>query len=614
MASASEADDETLRSIIDAIPGHVFILDRDAGYIVSNQQALDYLGLTHEELRGQDVPLQVVHPDDIDRFIALRSASFSAGTLFETEVRVRGKDGEYRWFLVRIKPLRDASGQIIRWYGIRTEIDARKRAEETIRENEQELRTTIETIPAYVWTNLPDGTIDFISQNWLDYIGLTRDEYLGWRWTENVHPDDVDAVVANYREALATGRWPKDQEVRGRNGKGEYRWFLVRGRPLRGENGEIVRWYGTIVDIEDRKRAEEALRDREMLLVRTTDELQKLKDQLEKENLALKDEINEASMFEEIVGSSDALRRVLSMVSKVAPTESTVLVTGETGTGKELVARAIHKRSDRAARAFVSVSCAAIAPSLVTSELFGYEKGAFTGALQRHLGRFELAEGGTIFLDEVGELRQETRIALLRVLQERTFERVGGHRPVAVDVRVLAATNRDLDAAIAEGSFRQDLFYRLNVFPVHLPALRERGGDIRLLVEYLVARYAQKAGKRIQSIGNDTMDLFKRYRWPGNVRELQNVIERAVILCDGETFSVDPSWFAAERSKSPVRALRLASDLAAHEKTMIEHALRQASGRVSGADGAAAILGMPRQTLESKLKKLGIKPYHFRTS
>jgi formate hydrogenlyase transcriptional activator len=319
-------------------------------------------------------------------------------------------------------------------------------------------------------------------------------------------------------------------------------------------------------------------------------------------------------MLEEIVGSSPALRRVLTHVEKVAATDSTVLILGETGTGKELIARAIHNRSTRASRAFVSVNCAAIPPSLIASELFGHEKGAFTGAIQRRIGRFESADGGTLFLDEIGELPPETQVALLRVLQERTLERVGGLRPVAVDVRLLAATNRDLDAAIVEGSFRKDLFYRLNVFPVHLPALRERGGDIPLLVEYLVARYAQKAGKRIQRIGNETMDLFKRYSWPGNVRELQNVIERAVILCDGETFSVDASWFAAERSKSPVRALRLASDLAAHEKTMIENALQQASGRVSGANGAAAILGMPRQTLESKLRRLGIKPYHFRTS
>jgi formate hydrogenlyase transcriptional activator len=317
-------------------------------------------------------------------------------------------------------------------------------------------------------------------------------------------------------------------------------------------------------------------------------------------------------MLEEIVGSSPALRRVLTQVEKVAATDSTVLILGETGTGKELIARAIHNRSTRTGRAFVSVNCAAIPTSLIASELFGHEKGAFTGAIQRRIGRFESADGGTLFLDEIGELPPETQVALLRVLQERTLERVGGLRPVAVDVRVLAATNRDLDAAIADGSFRKDLFYRLNVFPVHLPALRERSGDIPLLVEYLVARYAQKAGKRIQRIGNETMDLFKRYSWPGNVRELQNVIERAVILCDGETFSVDPSWFAAERSKSPVRAMRLASDLAAREKTMIENALRQASGRVSGADGAAAILGMPRQTLESKLKKLGIRPYHFR--
>jgi transcriptional regulator with GAF, ATPase, and Fis domain len=355
----------------------------------------------------------------------------------------------------------------------------------------------------------------------------------------------------------------------------------------------VVRWFATATDIEERKQAEDRMRN---------------------ETVALREAIVRSSMLEEIVGSSPALRRVLTQVEKVAATDSTVLILGETGTGKELIARAIHNRSTRAGRAFVSVNCAAIPTSLIASELFGHEKGAFTGAIQRRIGRFESADGGTLFLDEVGELPPETQLALLRVLQERTLERVGGLRPVAVDVRVLAATNRDLDTAIADGSFRKDLFYRLNVFPVHLPALRDRGGDIPLLVEYLVARYAQKAGKRIQRIENETMEQLKRYNWPGNVRELQNVIERAVILCDGETFSVDPSWFAAERSKSPVRARRLASDLAAREKTMIENALRQASGRVSGANGAAAILGMPRQTLESKLKRLGIKPYHFRAS
>jgi len=359
------------------------------------------------------------------------------------------------------------------------------------------------------------------------------------------------------------------------------------------DDGAVVRWFATATDIEERKQAEDRMRN---------------------ETVALRETIVRSSMLEEIVGSSSALRRVLTQVEKVAATDSTVLILGETGTGKELIARAIHNRSARASRAFVSVNCAAIPPSLVASELFGHEKGAFTGAIQRRIGRFESADGGTLFLDEIGELSPETQVALLRVLQERTLERVGGLRPVAVDVRVLAATNRDLDAAIAEGSFRKDLFYRLNVFPIHLPALRERGGDIPLLVEYLVARYAQKAGKRIQRIDKETMDLFKRYSWPGNVRELQNVIERAVILCDGETFSVEASWFGAEKSKPPARSRTLASDLSAHEKMTIENALRQASGRVSGANGAAAILGVPRQTLESKLKRLGIKPYHFRAS
>jgi formate hydrogenlyase transcriptional activator len=374
---------------------------------------------------------------------------------------------------------------------------------------------------------------------------------------------------------------------------GRYRWFMFRYKPVLDADGQIVRWFATGTDIEDRKQAEDRMRN---------------------ETVALREDIVRSSMFEEIVGSSPALRSVLAQVEKVASADSTVLILGETGTGKELIARAIHSRSKRANRAFVSVNCAAIPPSLIASELFGHEKGAFTGAIQRRVGRFESAEGGTLFLDEIGELPGETQVALLRVLQEREFERVGGHRSVTIDVRVLAATNRDLDAAIADGSFREDLFYRLNVFPIHVPALRERSSDIPLLVEYLVERYAQKAGKKIRRISNETLDLFKKYRWPGNVRELQNVIERAVILCEGETFSVDANWLVAAKSKSSGRSVTLATDLATREKTMIESALREASGRVSGTNGAAAILGMPRQTLESKLRKLGIKPHHFRPS
>jgi formate hydrogenlyase transcriptional activator len=305
---------------------------------------------------------------------------------------------------------------------------------------------------------------------------------------------------------------------------------------------------------------------------------------------------------------------VISQVGKVAPTDSTVLIFGETGTGKELIARAIHDRSKRSTRAFIRVDCGAIPSSLISSELFGHEKGSFTGALQRRLGRFESADGGTIFLDEVGELPIDTQVALLRVLQEREFERVGGSQTISVDVRVLAATNRNLNMAVREGSFREDLFYRLNVFPIRMPALRERKDDIPILAEYLIDRYAKRLGKKITKISKKTLDLLQAYHWPGNIRELQNVIERAVILSDGETFVVDETWFAPVSSKSALSAVPMFANLVEQEKDLIENALREARGRVSGTSGAAAKLGIPRQTLESKIRKLGIDRYRFKAS
>jgi transcriptional regulator with GAF, ATPase, and Fis domain len=344
-------------------------------------------------------------------------------------------------------------------------------------------------------------------------------------------------------------------------------------------------------------------------------EIQHLKDRLQDENLVLREQIDQALMFEEIVGASPALRAVLSRVSKVAPTDSTVLLTGETSTGKELIARAIHKRFRRFSRAFVSVSCAAIPASLIASELFGHEKGAFTGATQRRLGRFELAEEGTLFLDEVGELPAETQIALLRVLQEHEFERVGGNQPIRADVRVIAATNRDLEAAIAAGTFRGDLFYRLNVFPIEIPPLRERREDIPLLVEYFIAHFARKAGKSFRGINKRTLDLLLSYPWPGNIRELQNVVERSVIVCETENFSVDESWLTRQPLLTePKGTLELAHTLAAQEKEMIEAALRESGGRVSGPSGAAAKLGIHRSTLESKIASLKINKYRFKTA
>lgn len=363
---------------------------------------------------------------------------------------------------------------------------------------------------------------------------------------------------------------------------------------------------------ESLRRARDKLNETVEELEKTNEEIQALRDQLYKENVALREEIDITRMFEEIVGSSPALQSALTRVAKVAPTDSTVLITGETGTGKELIARAIHKRSKRSSRAFVSVNCAAIPRDLIASELFGHEKGAFTGATQRRLGRFESAEGGTIFLDEVGELPAETQIALLRVLQEREYQRVGGNESLKTDVRVVAATNRDLQAAIAEGKFREDLFYRLNVFPIEVPPLRERKEDIPLLVEYFVDRYASKAGKKITSIDKKSMETLQAYSWPGNIRELQNVIERSVIICDSENLSVDESWLERRSAVADSGTQPLAEKLAAQEKEMIEAALSESKGRVSGPLGAAAKLGIPQSTLDSKIKALKIDKYRFK--
>jgi formate hydrogenlyase transcriptional activator len=468
---------------------------------------------------------------------------------------------------------------------------------EKIKQSEAELRTIIDAIPQLILAIGADGEFLYANQALLEYTGLTKEEVRSGSFREVFHPEDSERLRDECDAAISRGV-PFEYERRVRHRDGQYRWHLVQYNPLLDERGEVIRWYATGTDIEDRKQAEERMRN---------------------ENIALREEIDRFSMYESIVGSSEALYGVLSQISKVAPTDSTVLISGETGTGKELIASAIHKRSKRSAKAFIRVNCAAIPPSLIASELFGHEKGAFTGAIQRRAGRFESADGGTIFLDEIGELSPEVQIALLRVLQEREFERVGSSQPISIDVRVLAATNRDLEAAVAAGTFRQDLFYRLNVFPIRVPSLRERKDDIPLLVEYLVERYAKRAGKRIRHIKKKTLDLFQAYDWPGNIRELQNVVERAVILCDGETFSVDATWLPRKSSqlsgRQVSRAGVLADDkkeFAERERKAIETALAECNGRVSGLHGAAAKLGIPHQTLGSKLASLGIDKRRFK--
>jgi len=581
-----------LRKIIDTIPTLAWCNLPDGSNEFVNQRWCDYTGLSPEEVQRVGCKV-VIHPEDLPKWLDEWRTLVASGEGGEIEARLRRHDGAYRWFLIRVEPLQDESGEIVRWYGTNTDIDDLKQTEAKLREDEREVRRITDAIPQTIVVQGPDGSPIYANQAVLDYTGLTMEDVITSDFRARIfHPEDLERLREERRAALARGL-PFEIEQRALRKDGQYRWFLIRYNPFRDEQGRLVRWYATGTDIDDRKRTEDRVRN---------------------ENVALREDIVRSSMFEEIVGSSEALRQVLAQVSKVAPTDSTVLILGETGTGKELIARAIHNRSKRSARAFIRVNCAAISPSLIASELFGHEKGSFTGALQRHLGRFESADGGTIFLDEVGDLPPETQVALLRVLQEREFERVGGNQTVSVDVRVLAATNSDLSAAVAEGTFRQDLFYRLNVFPIQIPALRERVDDIPLLVGYLIDRYAQKSGKKIRNISKKSLELFQAYDWPGNIRELQNVVERAVILCDGETFCVDETWLTRVAPRPTGTSVPLVANLNEREREMIENALREAGGVIGGPTGAAAKLGIPRQTLESKIRKLGINRHRFKTS
>ena len=582
---AKKSEDQ-LQLVLNSIPMMVWSDNKDGKNGFCNRRCLEYVGVPAEEAAIFDWK-SILHPADAARVAQKWESAMATGEMYEVEKRLRVADGTYRWFQTRALPFRDQRGEIIRWYGVDADIEDLKRAEEILAEHARQLKQVIDLNPLQMFIWDADASASYGNRASQDYFGpippMPPMEFLALV----AHPDDLERLQAGLSDALLNGT-PFAMETRMRRHDGEYRWFLYHINPLRDEQQRIVRWCGTRIDVDDRKRGE---------------------DRTLRENLVLREEIEQVSMFEEIVGTSPAIQKVLARVAKVAGTDSTVLITGETGTGKELIARAIHKRSSRASRAFVSVNCAAIPRDLIASELFGHEKGAFTGALQRRLGRFELADGGTLFLDEVGELPAETQVALLRVLQEREFERMGGGRPIRTDVRVITATNRDLPAAIAAGTFRSDLYYRINVFPIHTPPLRERREDIRLLVEYFIARFSSKSGKKIRRIDKKSLDRLQAYPWPGNIRELQNIIERSVIVCDTEDFSVDESWLSHERTSSRP----LADELVTQEKEIIEAALAQTGGRVSGPTGAAARLGMPASTLDSKIKSLKINKRQFQS-
>jgi transcriptional regulator with PAS, ATPase and Fis domain len=486
------------------------------------------------------------------------------------------------------------------------EMEQRRRAEEELRRSEHFLAEgqRISQTGSWSW-NVFTAQIHWSQEHFRIFGFEPGKEVPSYEtFINRIHLDDRSRVEEMLEHSMR-GMEPFDCQYRIEVPKGQLKYVRSVGHVFVNSLGQLE-FVGSVMDVTEQYQAQASLKN-------AFAEIRALKDQLYKENLVLREEVDRTSMFEEIVGVSSGIRRVLSLVSKVAPTDSTVLITGETGTGKELIARAIHKRSARAHRAFVSVNCAALPQSLIGSELFGHEKGAFTGAQQRRLGRFELADGGTIFLDEVGELPMETQVALLRVLQEREFERIGGVKPISVDVRILAATNRDLKAAMAAGTFRTDLFYRFSVFPIEVPSIRERKEDIQILVDYFIKRYADKLGKKINRIEKKTLDLFKSYHWPGKIRELQNVIERSVIVCPGDVFSVDEGWLSMESLPCQKSTAVLPEHLLTQEKELIEAALAACFGRISGINGAAARLGIPPSTLDSRIKALNISKDRFRS-
>jgi PAS domain S-box-containing protein len=547
-----------------------------------------------------------LHPEDAPYHPRVIERAIRDGTDFEIDYRLLLPDGAAKYIHVVGHPVVNASGDVIELVGTAMDVTERKHAEDALRASEASLLEAQRLTRTCSWKHeVLSGKVT-VSAEGLAMYGIEPEDDASSAdfYFRRKHPKDRPEVEQAYAAALLR-KTAFEADFRIVLPDGTMKNIRSIGHPILDERGDVVEFVGASIDVTEHHRARADLE-------KAFEEIKRLKDRLHDENLALREQIDQVFMFEEIVGSSPALKIALSGVVKVAPTDSTVLITGETGTGKELIARAIHKHSQRSGQAFISVNCASIPSGLIASELFGHEKGAFTGALQRRQGRFELAHSGTIFLDEVGDLPAETQIALLRVLQERQFERVGGNRPIPTDARIIAATNRDLKAAIASGMFRSDLFYRLNVFPIHVPPLRNRKEDIPMLVEYFVKRYAEKARKQIRKIEKNTLELCRSYPWPGNIRELQNIIERSVIFCTGDTFWIDPAWLSSQDEPNRGSTVTFPENVQNYEKQLIEAALAESNGKVAGPNGAAAKLGIPRSTLDAKIKQLKMKKYTIR--
>ena len=538
---------------------------------------------------GQRIPY-----DEWPMSRVLKGESFT-----DWELRVLRKDNEREWLCnYSGEPVRDERGEQVLALMVTHDITERKAAEEALRQSEARFRNMADTAPVMIWLANPDKLCTYFNKQWLDFTGRSMDEEFGHGWAEGIHPDDYALCFNTYISAFDKGE-PFKMEYRLRRADGAFRWVFDTGTPRFSSTGGFLGYIGSCVDINDRKESEEALH--EMM-----EEVNRLKNQLQEENIYLREEIKLEHNFSEIVGHSDAIKYVLHKIEQVAPTDSTVLITGETGTGKELVARAIHSESQRRSRPLVKVNCAALSAPLIESELFGHEKGAFTGAASRKIGRFELADGATIFLDEIGELPSELQVKLLRVLQEGEFERLGSNRTIKVTVRVIAATNRNLFEEVRKGSFREDLWYRLNVFPITMPPLRQRTEDISLLVEHFVSRFSKRMGKQITEVAPATLHALRNYSWPGNVRELANVIERAVINNAGPVLHIlnISEALHAEHAEEKAASNKTLEEM---EREYIIAVLGSTGWRIEGPHGAAGVLGLHPSTLRTRMAKLKIQ-------
>ena len=589
---AIQESENRFRTLADSSPVLIWVNGLNGCEFV-NRSYLEFVGRSMEDVLRMDWST-AIHPEDVDGYVGNYNRAFESQAAFEAQFRFRRADGEYRWFKSVGLPRFTADGTFIGYVGSSLDINDIKNVEEALRESEARFRYMADHAPVMIWVSGADRKSSYFNKNWLEFTGHSLDEELNDGWKVGLHPDDSERCLQTFESAFQK----KDSfriEYRLRRADGVYRWVLDCGSPRFSSESDFLGFIGSSIDITERKESEQALQ-------KAHQELHELKNDLEAENIYLQAKLKLGQTYGEIVGQSDAIKYVLFKVSQVAPTDTTVLITGDTGTGKELVARAVHDASKRSSQPLIKVNCAALSPTLIESELFGHEKGAFTGAGARKIGRFELADGGTIFLDEIGELPLESQVKLLRVIQEGEIERVGGTKTLHIDVRIIAATNRDLRAEVDKGTFRQDLWYRLNVFPITVPPLTQRREDIPLLVEHFVEKSATKFNKTIKSVPAKTMQRLQAYSWQGNIRELANVIDRAVIHSQGSVLQL------ADRFDEPKNGGESSpQSLEKVERDYIIRTLENTGWRIEGPHGAAKVLGLNPSTLRTRMSKLQIQ-------